>query len=167
MFDHWLSKPAWSILKQGPVPFFACFLLVLLAACQTKGCYEDTEVKLRCSFYWDDENAAVSIDSLSVWGVGSDSLLYSNKNLSLLELELNPNTTITRFVVQAVANKYLFYDTLTFIHTNRQWFESMDCDCMVYSTLDTCFTSGSIFTSATLLQPQVTNSKLVHVVLHL
>ncbi|NLE31699.1 MAG: hypothetical protein GX619_01555 [Bacteroidales bacterium] len=139
----------------------------ILTSCQSNGCYEETDVKVRCSFYWDDEAAAVSIDSLSVWGVGSDSLLYDNSTVSLLELELNPNATSTRFVVQVVANDYPFLDTLTFLHTNNPWFESMDCDCMVFSTLDTCLTTGRIFQSASLPQRSVTNAKTTHVVLHL
>lgn len=139
----------------------------LLPACQSKGCYEETDVYVRCTFYWDTEATAVAIDSLSVWGVGSDSLLYDNSNVSLLELELNPNATTSRFVVQAVANNYAFLDTLTFLHTNNPWFESLDCDCMMFSTLDTCLTTGRIFKSATLPQRSVTNTKTTHVVLHL
>ncbi|NLT03452.1 MAG: hypothetical protein GXY09_06295 [Bacteroidales bacterium] len=139
----------------------------LLPACQSKGCYEETDVKVCCSFYWDDSTAAVSIDSLSVWGVGKDSLIYDNEIVSLLELELDPNASTTRFVVRVVANNYPFLDTLTFLHTNNPRFESMDCDCMVFSTLDTCLTTGRIFLSATLPQRSVTNTKTTHVVLHL
>jgi len=142
--------------------------LLLLASCNSTGCYEETEVKVRCSFYYLSESEAVSLDSISVWGVGSDSLVYDKETVSELALELNPSASETRYVVQAVASSgYTFIDTLTFLHTNRSWFESMDCDCMVFSTLDTCLTTGTIFQSATISNTDVTNYETTHVVLNI
>lgn len=142
--------------------------LFLLSSCQSSGCYENTEIKLRCTFYWDNQATAIAIDSLSVWGVGADSLVYSNERVSQLELSLDPNASSTRYVVQVMAGQVPVRDTLTFLHTNRLWFESMDCDCMVFSTLDTCLTTGRIFQSATLSHRTVNNNPTtIHVVLHL
>jgi hypothetical protein len=113
-----------------------------------------------------DEKAG-SIDSLSVWGVGSDSLVYDNEKLSKLALELNPNAAETRYVVQAIYLSNVFTDTLTFIHTNRPWFQSKDCDCMVFSTIDTCLTTGGIFQSASIIDHEIINYETTHVVLNL
>lgn len=150
-----------------------CFLVVLtgclplFTACQSKGCYEETTVKVVCSFYQTDLSRAVSISGVSVWGLGMDSLLYNNKTVSKIELELNPNASITRYVFKMAGTNGTFYDTLTFYYTSGTWFQSMDCDCMTFSTLDSCVTAGSIFPSVTLNQPLVNNTKTSHVVLNL
>lgn len=151
----------------------ACFLLLLacslslLTACQSKGCYDETTVKVACTFYQTDQSAAVALPGLSVWGLGRDSLLYDNKTVSKIELELNPNASITRYVVKMASSVGTFYDTLTFYYSSGTWFQSMDCDCMTFSTLDSCVTTGSLFPSVTLKQALVNNTKTTHVVLNL
>jgi len=142
-------------------------LLPIFISCGSTGCYNETDVKVYCSFYSISKGAAVSLDSLSVWGVGSDSLIYKKQTISQLALELNPNSTKTQYVVQSKTGNYVFTDTLTFIHTNKPWYESKDCDCMVFSTLDTCLTTGGIFQYATIPDHNIINYEKTHVVLHL
>ncbi len=96
-----------------------------------------------------------------------DSLLYKNKAVSSIELELNPNASISRYVFKMATTNGTFYDTLSFYYTSSSWFQSMDCDCMTFSTLDSCVTAGSLFPSVTLNQPNITNTKTTHVVLNL
>jgi hypothetical protein len=120
-----------------------------------------------CSFYQTDLSRAVSLTGVSVWGLGMDSLLYKNKAVSSIELELNPNASISRYVFKMATTNGTFYDTLSFYYTSSSWFQSMDCDCMTFSTLDSCVTAGSLFPSVTLNQPNITNTKTTHVVLNL
>ncbi len=145
----------------------ATCLFLLLTACQSKGCYDATDVKVACTFFRMDESTAISLSGVSVWGLGMDSLLYDNKTVSKIELELNPNASITRYVVRLVSDNQVFYDTLTFYYSSGTWFQSMDCDCMTFSTLDSCATTGMLFHSATLKQPLVNTTKTTHVVLNL
>lgn len=139
----------------------------MLSSCNSNGCYEVTEVKVYCDFYRLSDNKAVTIDSVSVWGVGSDSLFYNKKKLSELALDLNPNAQETQYVVQVIQNGHQFVDTLSIAHTNQPWFQSMECGCLVFSTLDTCLTTKSIFQSATILNPKIINKKSKHVILYL
>lgn len=141
--------------------------LPLFTGCQSKGCYDETTVKVVCSFYQTDSSRAVSLSDVSVWGLGMDSLIYNNRTVSKIELELNPNASITRYVFKMAGTNGTFYDTLTFYYTSSAWFESIDCDCMTFSTLDSCVTAGSLFPSTTLNQPLVNNTKTTHVVLNL
>jgi hypothetical protein len=158
-------KKSFKILTLG-LPL----VVLLLSACNSKGCYEDMSVRLYANFYTinsDDEEVAVSVDSLSAWGVGTDSLLYSNTNESGLELILNPNTQQTQYVVTVVQDGYIFVDTLTFDHTNEPWFQSMECGCRVFSTLTGCRTKGIIFQSAVIADSSVNNLESEHVKLYL
>lgn len=141
--------------------------LMLLISCNNSGCYDETVVKVNCSFFHLEENKAVSIDSVTVWGVGSDSIIYKNKTLGKMALELNPESNETKYVFQAVGDGHTFTDTLTFKHTNRPWFQSMECGCMVFSTLDTCLTTGSIFQSVKIVDHEVINIAIEHVVFNI
>jgi len=142
--------------------------LLLLASCSSNGCYETTDVKVYCNFYSLDSAFAVKFDSVSVWGVGSDSLLYKDLSVNEIGLELNPKAQETRYVIQikAKGSEFYFRDTISLYHTNQPWFQSMECGCMVFSTLDSCKTTGSIFQSATILDSSIINKKTEHVVLN-
>lgn len=142
-------------------------LLLLLFSCNNQGCYEETDVIVNCSFFYIEEDKAVSIDSVTVWGVGTDSLVYKNSTLKKMSLELNPLSEETKFVFQAVAEGYIFRDTITFKHSNKPWFQSMECGCMVFSTLDTCLTTGNIFRSVRIPEHEVKNIDIEHVVFNL
>lgn len=151
----------------GAAAGLAAGFLLLLSACDSKGCYDSTEVKVVCTFYQTDLSKPVSLSGLSVWGLGKDSLLYTNSAVDKIELELNPTASITRYVFKMAGTNGTFYDTLTFYYSSGTWFQSMDCDCMTFSTLDSCTTTGTLFPSATLKQAKVTNTKTSHVVLNL
>jgi len=142
--------------------------LLLLTSCSSNGCYETTDVKVYCNFYSLDSAFAVKFDSVSVWGVGSDSLIYKDKTVNEIGLELNPKAQETQYVIQikAKGSNIYFKDTISLYHTNQPWFQSMDCGCMVFSTLNSCKTTGSIFQSATILDSTIINKKTEHVVLN-
>jgi len=140
--------------------------LFLLTSCNSGGCYESTSVKVYCTLHSLLQNKDVKMDSISVWGAGSDSLVYNNESLSELELDLNPNAQETKYVVQIKTDGNLYKDTLSLKHTNQPWFQSMECGCMVFSTLDTCLTTGTIFQSANIVNHQVNNQQTENVVLN-
>jgi hypothetical protein len=144
--------------------------VLFISACSSNGCYEDMSVKLYANFYTinlSGKAVAVQVDSMTVQGVGSDSILYKNKTLSGFELDLNPNATQTQFLVTTQQNGYLFVDTLTFDYHNKPWFQSMECGCRVFSTLDACQVGKVIFKSAAIKDSAVINLKSEHVRLYL
>lgn len=140
--------------------------VLLMSGCSSNGCYEDMSVKLYANFYTvnsKNKQVAVQVDSMTVKGIGSDSILYTNKTLSGLELDLNPNATKTQFLIVAIQDGYAFKDTLTLYHHNKPWFQSMECGCRVFSTLDSCTVGGHIFKSVTVADSSVINLKAEHV----
>lgn len=156
------------MLSKKNFKFAALFVatVLLLSSCGSNGCYEDMSVKLHANFYTVNakgKEVAVQVDSMTVQGVGSDSILYSNKTLSGFVLDLNPNSTETQFLVTTVQNGYSFVDTLTLVHQNKPWFQSMDCGCRVFSTLSSCKVSGVIFQSAVIKDSSVINLTSEHV----
>jgi len=140
---------------------------ILFSSCNSTGCYENMDVLVYCNFYQLSDKAAVSVDSITVWGVGSDSLIYDNQTLSQIALELNPKSEKTQYVIQTVQKGYTFIDTLSLYHTNQPWFQSMNCGCRVNSTLDSCKTEGSIIQSTVIVNPKVNINQTKNVILYL
>jgi len=143
------------------------FAIILFSSCNSKGCYDNMEVQVHCNFYRSSDKVAISVDSVSVWGVGSDSLICSNETLSQLALDLDPKKEETQYVIQAKQNGYTFNDTLSLFHKNQPWFQSMECGCMVFSTLDSCKTKGSIIQSTAIVNPKINNNQTENVNLFL
>jgi len=148
-------------------PLTWLLFLTILTACGSSGCYEQTEVKLRGNLYLLSEGKNITLDSISVWGIGNDSLIYQNARLSQLALPLNPSSGESQFVFQVVNNGHAYKDTLLFIYSKRPWFESMDCDCMMFSHLDTCLTTGHLISSVSILEHEIINNDAVHVLFNL
>ncbi|MCX6308600.1 MAG: DUF6452 family protein [Bacteroidia bacterium] len=140
--------------------------VLFLFGCSSNGCYEDMSVKLYVNFYTlnnKNSEVAVQVDSMTVKGVGSDSIIYKNKTLSGFELDLNTNATQTQYLVTTQQNGFLFVDTLTLEHQSAPWFQSMECGCRVFSSLKACRVNGVIFKSAAIADSAVINLKSEHV----
>jgi hypothetical protein len=142
-------------------------MILFMASCSTSGCYEKMAVKVRCGMVVDSTDEKVGIKNVTVWGVGSDSMIYNNKSVDLLELELNPNAEETAFVFKVVQDSVTFIDTITFSHTNTPWFQSVECGCLTKSSLDSVKTTGTIFKSATIIEPEITNLEIKNVDLNI
>jgi hypothetical protein len=148
-------------------------LLVLIStiitACSSRGCYDDMTVRMYVYFYTQnaDSSVSVTLDSLSVQGVGSDSILYQNISSDGIELYLNPISEVTQFAFTCEQNGQLFKDTLTIQHTNQPWFQSLECGSMVFSTLKQVQVTGSIFNSAVITDSTVNTTVTKHVKLYL
>lgn len=113
------------------------------------------------------KDVSIKLDSVTVQGVGVDSLLYQNATTGSLELPLNPNSDRTQFVVTVQQSGITYTDTLTFLHSNEPWFESPECGCRVNSTLKGCRVTGTIFGGYRIQDSLVTNYATEHVRLYL
>lgn len=140
--------------------YIAC-LLCLLTACEPDTeCRQEENVRLKVTFLCDSVNAEgekvtfTSIDSLTLQGVGSDSILRNNdKNVSSLSLPLRKDTTLTQFAV--TFNNVP--DTLTVRHTNNQQFISLACGCFVYHTVEEVTHTTHIIDSVLIVNAAVEN----------
>lgn len=141
--------------------------ICILTSCSSSGCYESMSVKVNCRFIDTSNDKEVGINNVTVQAIGSDSLIYNNESVKLLELELNPQAEETGFIFKVVQNNVTFVDTITFGHTNTPWFQSAECGCLTKSYLNSVKTTGSIFKSATILEPEITNLEIKNVDLNI
>ena len=145
------------------------FLLLLLPSvfiwsCNSDySCRQDTEVSLSVNFYQpkrDDAKQKLVMqplnDTIKIYGLGQDSLLYVGKNISSARLPLKPFDDMTLFVVQKDS---LMADTLRFSHTNEEFFLSVECGVVYHHTLTSVFTSFNSIDSVSIINPKVIDNQ--------
>lgn len=105
-----------------------------------------------------------SWDSVSVQGVGSDSILYDNeKDVSLLNLFLRNDTTFTQYLF----TWHAMTDTLSITHTNIYDFISMACGCVVDHEITDIRHSRAFIDSVEISSATVSLIDMQHIKLHL
>ena len=125
------------ILKHS-ILLLAAILLVGVAACNSdEGCEGNTSSMPLAGFYSSQTKKAITIDSLTVFGVGvpNDSLLLDTARASQTYLPLDIEKTQARFVIrydqqQLAALKLA--DTITIDYSPRPYFHSEECGAMYY-----------------------------------
>lgn len=106
------------------------FALICLS-CSQGSCFEETEAYVKASFVLNKTKKAP--DSLTVYGVGSDSLWYDKATTILTaKFPLNPSTGTCRFVVRINGVS----DTIEFSYTSYPHFISKECGYTFYHHLE-------------------------------
>lgn len=115
--------------------FFALLGLLLIGyACEEEGCQELTEVVVNARFYDPVTDEATIAPTLTLQGLGSDSLLLQQANsVSTFSLYLRQDTTATGFVFHFPQE---VKDTVYIMHTNYHQVISLDCGCATFFTID-------------------------------
>ncbi len=122
--------------------FYTTFLIAILfiAACsQDETCREKRDVNLKAGFFRFETTTSAGIDSLTVYGLGQDSLLYDNKK-SLSKIALPLNNSDVQSIYEMKFNEVL--DTLFILHTNTEHFISYPCGTVITYQIDTVFSTN-------------------------
>lgn len=151
---HRLLLQRTAVLSLGTI-----LLLTGMVGCRPDTvCRQDIQVLAGVTTEWVLTDTAgnttpqVTWDSVSVWGVGNDSLLYDNTYaVETLALPLRIDTTMSAFVILWHGT----YDTLYIHHDNTRKFISSACGCAVYHTLDTTWVAGTFVDSLYIVNSSV------------
>ncbi len=115
----------------------------LLTSCLDEEVCEDVAtVPVRMGFYYQqqdmDEPTPQSIDSLTLFALGNDSILYNNQyNVSQVELPLNSTTDSTAFVIKWPAPpEFIVLDTLWIHYKRLPNLISMDCGFVTFYDIE-------------------------------
>ncbi len=142
---------AWRLLHKAAVLLLGAILLTGMVGCRPDTvCRQDIQVMANITTEWVLTDTAGNIttqvawDSVSVWGIGNDSLRYDNSYaVETLALPLRIDTTVSAFVILW----HGAYDTLYICHDNTRHFISSACGCAVYHTIDTTWVAGTFVDS--------------------
>jgi hypothetical protein len=108
------------------------FAIAFLFACTPESCYEETESAVRAGFYETGTGRNIAADSVTVFGLGRDTLYFNSKGEKSILLPLNPAETSCTFVL--ILNGVS--DTLTMVYSSYLHLISKECGYSVFHTLE-------------------------------
>lgn len=141
----------------------ACVAAVL--SCTPSTCDENsTAIPLAC-FYASESKRSISLDSLTVYGVGApgDTVIMYNGTGTQVYLPLRMNANNCQFVFhhEAVAFSDTRYnDTLTINYNPIPYFSSMDCGAMYYYDVMDYEYSTNLVDSVRIITDRFTNADI-------
>lgn len=139
------------------------FVAILIVGCGN-GCFENRTSIPKVAFYASNaQERAISIDSISVYGVGQKTgamIVDCGRRVTSLSLPFRNDADTTQYVVQydmkALA-QYGICDTLTFVYTRYPHFISADCGVTFNYRIDQFQYTTHMLDSAALMVEEVTN----------
>lgn len=148
------------------------FALAFLFACtQTENCTQEKNVLMQVGFYKKTmdsttniySNSALTIDSIWVMGLGTDSLLY-NKETSIKSINIPLKKTIeqTDYIVRFNNTT----DTISIFHTNNdRYYLSLECGCVVAHSIDEIVSTGHFIDSVSIINRDIntTNAENIQI----
>jgi len=145
------------------------FFIIIMFSCTTdEECRKERYVQMNAKFYTQILNAStnkyttslLTIDSITVKGVGIDSILYKNsKKISSIFLPLNKFKTESKFSVKF--NQVT--DTITILHSNVEQYLSLECGCIKVHSIDTVLTTNHYIDSVKIKVRNVNTIQSEHV----
>ncbi len=162
------------IIKHYRMKYLLQFILLSFAvfagsACSNdETCRKNKYVRLQVSLYKTSLNttnntlvtAEWNADSITVQGVGVDSVLYENsKKINLLSLNLNKIDQQTAYQLNINGVK----DTLTITHTNVTEFLSLECGCLKVYSIDSAFVTNHAIDSIKVINHQVNTDNATNI----
>lgn len=116
------------------------FVLICILSCkQDDTCRENKVVALHIDFVNQINNTKLLVDSISVNGLGKDSMIYNNKkNADKILVELNSMTNNCTFVIKFNNTT----DTLNVKYINKEYFISYSCGIVTAHELDTLISTN-------------------------
>lgn len=145
--------------------------LIIVSCLNQEVCEDVATVPVRMGFYAlppdADEPQQIVIDSLSVFGLGMDSLIYNNVfGVSQIELPLNSGSDSTAFIFRFPGEDFGPFsplDTIWFYYERRPNLISMECGFVTFYNLISMKHSDLFLDSLVVIQNNITNSFEEHV----
>jgi hypothetical protein len=129
-------------------------VLIHLFSCSAGTCFDVTEAKVKAGFYSKATGIAHPADSISLFGVGKDTLLIYNKlsDAKTAEFPLFADSTICRFVLRINGMN----DTVTYKYSSSLHLLSKECGYCFFFNVDTVYYTRNIIDSVSLTKKSIT-----------
>lgn len=116
--------------------FLSVCLLIGVAACDNNGCEENQSSLPLAGFYSSQTKSSISIDSLTVYGIGApgdSAVIRCETGVSQVYLPFDIDADTSRFVFkyeQLEIAELGITDTVEIVYESRPYFHSKDCGAM-------------------------------------
>ncbi|TFU93719.1 hypothetical protein E4T81_07100 [Barnesiella sp. WM24] len=143
--------------------YFSIVMSVVLQSCNSVGCTDNKSSIPLAGFYSYEELAAITVNNVSIGGVGApdDSLLVNNGSVSQVYLPFRADAGQSRFFIRYEDEALNFpelFDTITFNYTPIPYFASKDCGAMFRYRIDDYSYTRHLVDSVGLLTDVMTNA---------
>ena len=140
--------------------YFVIILFILastclyLNSCTAGSCFDETEARVKGTFYSMETGKALAPDSVTLYGVNMDTLEIYDKttNLKSAELPLYADEQVCKFVIRING----INDTLEFRYSSYPHLISKECGYTFFFTLDTIINSVNIVDSISIEKKTIT-----------
>ena len=140
-------------------------IILLLLSCTVGSCFEETESYLKASFYDNTTKKLLPPDSLTLYGINRDSIIY-NKMLKVqpVLMPLNSSSQNCTFIIKIKG----VADTIEFRYSSYPHFVSKECGYTFYHLLDTAlvysknFIKGIYISNQTITNLNVENIRIFY-----
>ena len=108
-------------------------IILLLFSCTPGSCLEETESYLKASFYNNETDKPLAPDTLTIYGFGTDSIIYNKQTgVKVALFPLNASSENSKFVI--IINGLT--DTIEFQYSSYPHLISKECGYTFYHHLD-------------------------------
>lgn len=159
-------------MKQNTYLLLIAILILGISCTSSEDCTEDRIAKMGVGFYTRAltdtlrkvyTTKAINLDTLSVRGLAAngtliDSILYKSKTIQNIYLPLNKFETGSKFVLTFKTTK----DTIEILHTNTDYYLSLECGCMKVHSIDTVLTTTNLIDSVKIINHKVNATNAEH-----
>lgn len=114
------------------------YAMLLAVSCTTGSCFEETNAYVKASFYLYSGKKMTAPDSLTLYGIGSDSIRYKKApNIQPALIPLNASEDNCSFVIRINGvNDTISFNYSTFVHLI-----SKECGYTYYHNLDSVYST--------------------------
>lgn len=114
---------------------------IVFGACSSSECYDNHSALPLAGFYSYPDGQAVSVNGLTIYGIGApgDTLLYSRETLREAYLPFRLDSDTTSYVLRYLTTPPeegmeapVLTDTITFVYNRKPWFVSPACGGMYF-----------------------------------
>ncbi len=132
----------------------------VLASC-TSECYQSKRSLLGVTFLDSLTMKPLTVQRLTVKGVGSDSILYNNVNVNTVFLPMHLTADLTEYeftILPPTEDQVVISFILSVKHNVRPFFVSKECGCVAsYEIRDMSYTPNVFIKKAEIYNPSVLN----------
>ncbi len=147
-------------MKYDHNKFYSLVLLLMLfimsVSCSSNTCFDETEAKSKATFYSMETKISATPDSVSLYGVGLDSVKIYKKAVSptTIEFPLYYDSASCKFVIRING----VYDTMEYRYSGELHLLSKECGYSYFFNIDTVTYTKNIIDSVSILKKTVTTS---------
>lgn len=164
------TSPIDSLLPH-PAMLIVVLILLMYSCLNEEVCEDVATVPVRIGFYQmeaeEEDPQVLAIDSLTVFGVGNDSIIYQNRfNVSRIELPLNSAIDSCAFVFVLPSHEPGLLpaaDTVWFHYRILPNLISMECGFVSFYELNTVTHTRYNIDSLSIETPSITNTQDEHI----